>query len=136
MEHRNHIQQANHNFDFHEVINKSHPDHYFDWKITCLFYVALHYMKAHIKNKNVDPGESHDEIAKLINPTNPDSKLKVSKTCWYNYRNLYQYSRTARYEGFMNKDLFNEDKRNDYSNCMKCLLDIKKYVKDGGVKVD
>ena len=42
-----HINQAEHNYTFFEQINDDNPEDFFDWKITVLFYSALHYITAY-----------------------------------------------------------------------------------------
>lgn len=130
-----HLAQAKHNSGFHDAIHNGFPDHYFDWKITCLFYTALHYVRAYIKSKGIHPGESHQEIDYQINPTRPNAPLKVSKTCWDNYRNLYVYSRSARYDGFLDIDVFHSDKKIDHVYSAKHLEDIIKYLNSHGMKI-
>ncbi len=45
------VMHANHNDVFHTSICKNFPDTYYDWKLTCLFYVAIHYLKALAKKR-------------------------------------------------------------------------------------
>jgi uncharacterized protein (UPF0332 family) len=128
------INHANHNYTFHESIQECFPDHYFDWKVTCIFYVALHYMRAYIKSKGVDPGSSHNEIDQIINPARK-GKLPVTKTCWENYRNLYEYSRVARYDGFIDVEAFLNERKIEHMYSGQHLEEIKSYLKDHGLKI-
>ena len=48
------LNQANHNQKFHDCINSEFPGHFCDWKITVLFYIAIHYLKALADKKNFD----------------------------------------------------------------------------------
>jgi len=94
-----HLLQATHNKDFHDCIDSSFSNRFYDWKITVLFYIAIHCLKAFAVKKKVDIGDTHREIEKNINPDNPQRILSITRTAYINYRDLYQSSKTARYEG-------------------------------------
>lgn len=130
-----HVTQAKHNHKFHDGVHECFEDNYFDWKITALFYTALHYIRAFIKSKNINPGTSHEDIDNQINPKKANSPIPVSVTCWENYRNLYHYSRAARYDGFIDIDKFNSDKKIDHIYSGQHLEDIMKYLRSHGMKI-
>ncbi|HVA99164.1 MAG TPA: HEPN domain-containing protein [Bacteroidia bacterium] len=130
-----HINQAKSNQKFHNCIHESFTDDYYDWKITSLFYVAIHGMKALITKKGQKAGSTHEEIDNQINPKRENAKLKVSNTCWINYRNLYNYSRSARYDGFTDIEIFKSDKKKDYEYSVKHLQDILKYLKEFSIDI-
>ena len=53
---------AHHNKNFHDAICRLQPDVYYDWKITSLFYVAIHYLKSLAQHRNKSIGNFHFEI--------------------------------------------------------------------------
>lgn len=40
------IEQIKHNEQFHQDLCNKFEDYYFDWKTTCLFYIAHHLIKS------------------------------------------------------------------------------------------
>ncbi len=132
-----HITQGKYNHSFHNSICTDYPEHYFDWKVVCLFYTALHYMRAYIISKGQNAGTSHREIETMIKPNQQTRAiLEVSKTCWDNYRNLYLYSRTARYEGFIDLEGFDNDRKNDHIYSEQHLKDIILYLEGRGIAIN
>ncbi len=129
-----HINQSKHNSDLHGAICDKFPEHYNDWKITVLFYTALHCIKAYFKSKNIDIGDTHVQIEKSINPLIQHAPHKVNQGCWANYKSLYRYSHTARYDGISDMLTFQESLKEDHKNCKEHLIAVKKYVTDHGLK--
>lgn len=127
---QHYIDQAKHNQDFHDCIQENFNERFFDWKITVLFYIALHNVKALAAKKGIDIGHTHFEIENNISPKRHKGKMPISETAWTNYRNLFQYSQVARYDGLMDHDTFELIKGADYSNCIIHLRDFKKYISD------
>jgi hypothetical protein len=126
---------ANHNDEFHTAICKSHPDTYYDWKIICLFYVAIHYLKALARHRHKKLGESHLHINNNIRvgPHNPTMPLQ--NTAYRNYMHLFHYSQTARYDGIDDLSTFNTLMKSNYLHSLKCFQDFKKYIISSGVKL-
>lgn len=127
---RDHINQANHNNSFHDLICENQPDKYFDWKITCLFYSAIHLLKALANHRGKAIGDTHFDINKNIRN---DGKMPLARTAYRNYMALYNYSQSARYDGFGDFNIFNELKKKDYQHALKCFNDFKSYVLSAGV---
>lgn len=119
---------ANHNEEFHVAICKSHPDTYFDWKIVCLFYVAIHYLKALAKHRNKHIGEFHVHINNNIRSGPHNPAMPLQKTAYQNYMNLFHYSQTARYDGINDLNTFNVLMKGNYVHALKCFEDFKKYI--------
>ncbi|NCX95288.1 MAG: hypothetical protein EBX41_02560 [Chitinophagia bacterium] len=71
--------QAQHNERFHDNICSSFPDDFFDWKITILFYIAIHHVKALANQLGITIGESHRAINGNIKPPD-DSPRKPTIT--------------------------------------------------------
>src|ERR1039457_2916731 len=113
------LEQATHNHDFHDCLIKHFPDTFYDWKITVLFYIALHYLKALMKHRGQKVENTHWDIQNEVNPDEPKAKCKISKTAYKNYYKLKQYSENARYEGVIDEDIqvFEESCKLDYSYC-------------------
>ena len=128
--------QAAHNKDFHECIEHSFNDKFYDWKITVLFYIAIHCLKALASKLNIEIGETHREVEKNINPDRTPHSLPISRAAYKNYRDLYQYSKTARYEGFTDFETFEKLKETDHSHCLIHLSNFQKYIESRGVKLD
>ena len=127
------IDQANHNQEFHDTICTTYTDKFFDWKITVLFYVAIHCLKALARKRGIDIGDTHYDIEKSVNPDRPESVMKITKNAWREYKALFQYSRTARYEGITDIDTFNTLKKTDHKYCLVHLSNFKKYITGQGI---
>ncbi len=133
---QNHILQAKHNEKFHDCICTEFPDRFFDWKITVLFYQAIHYLKTLAAQKGIDIGDTHYEIERNINPDRQSPKMAITKGAWREYNALYQYSQTARYNGITDFDTFEKLKETDYKFAVQNLGKFKKYLKSVGLKND
>jgi len=131
-----HIEQARHNQNFHNCIEGNFEDNFFDWKITVLFYTAIHCLKALAAKKAIDIGETHVDIAKHIDPKSNTAKMRISANAYSEYKNLLQYSKTARYCGITDMETFQELKRIDHKHCMESLRKFKMYVAGKGVDID
>jgi len=71
------------------VSNIDYP--FFDWKVTGLFYCALHYVDAYLAGLHINPG-TH---SKRLTYVRTDPTLQP---IFADYRDLLNESRTARYE--------------------------------------
>lgn len=116
--------QVKHNKEFYESICSQYPQQYFDWKITLLFYKAIHLLKALAVKENRGMGTTHNEIDKQINPKFCDNPL-IANRAYSTYHNLYQYSRTARYDGIVDFDFFDELKKHDW---IKAVEEYKSFA--------
>lgn len=133
---QSHLNQCNHNLDFHKLLCEKFSDKFFDWKITVLFYTAHHYLKAYYTNKGIDIGSTHNEIEKNINPKIQHAPYKIDKTCWGHYKGLYRYSQTARYEGIADIEKFEKILKDNHDNfCIPHLDGVKKYITGKGFKI-
>jgi hypothetical protein len=128
-----HIDQAKHNNDFHDCIESNFSGRFYDWKITVLFYVAIHYLKALAANRNIDIGVTHYDIEHNVNPDRNGKKMQISRNAWREYKNLFNYSRTSRYEGITDITTFEKLKQADHSYCLKHLDSFKNYIEGQGV---
>jgi len=86
-----HLQKADHNRQFSDDITQL-PDDYRDWRITAIFYAALHILQAYFVAKNTEYPTKHQERDELIQR---DPNLR---TLWDDYRELKTLSVTSRYQ--------------------------------------
>lgn len=139
--------QAKHNEEFHESTCQHFPNDFYDWKITTLFYVSIHYVKALANQLGVDVGGDHYSIRNNIKP--PDSsganrEMSFTKNAygWYDY--LYRTSQMSRYNGFIdragalaNQDIFQQIMQQEHKMCEEALDKLKRYiVENRGLKID
>lgn len=118
------LNHATHNKDFHTRIEDLYSGHYFDWKIVCLFYTSIHYLKALACKRNKNIGDNHREIIRNIT----HGTMQISGTARTNYVALFNYSQIARYEGIDDMDSFNLLRENDYRHAVKCFTDFEKFI--------
>lgn len=131
------LKQASRNEEFHESLCESYSEKYFDWKITSLFYIAIHYLKALANKRGIDIGQTHFEIESNVNPDRPHSSMKIKKGAWMDYKSLLQYSRTSRYDGInTDSETFEEIMKIDYENCLIHLNNFKKYCNSQGLEIE
>ena len=133
---QHHLDQAYHNKKFHDCIEKEFSEQFFDWKITVLFYVSIHWLKALSEKRKVNIGETHYDIEQNVNPLRNNAKMKITQNAWREYKSLFNYSRTSRYEGITDFETFEKLKQIDYSFCLVHLENFKKYIKGQGVIID
>lgn len=131
-----HIHQALHNEDFHKSLCSKFSEKYFDWKITCLFYVSYHVIKAIADVKGVDIGNRHTFIRENINPKNPKRKLQIKNDVFEAYDALFEYSWMSRYDGFTDLETFQEIKKMDYNDAIRRCNYIKSYAVRLGVSFE
>lgn len=104
------------------------PDNYFDWKITCTFYCALHLLKSLGEFLGINIGESHKEIFSNIKPNNAARLLLIKDKAYDAYSMIFDYSRVARYDGIFDSHSFEIIKRNDYLHCRSKYEYLRKYI--------
>lgn len=127
------LSQSQHNQNFHTSVCQHSPDQYFDWKITCLFYDAIHCLKALAEHKAVNIGITHTQIEANVSPKVGATTMPLPPDAWSSYKNLYRYSRTARYTGYTPVAAFEVIKRMDHNHCLQLLNEFKSYVRSEGV---
>ena len=113
--------QAKHNEFFHKNTCDHFPEDFYDWKITTLFYVAIHYVKALANQLNIDIGQDHYSIKGNIKYQDSSSKypkMAFNKKAYGYYDYLYRTSQISRYNGFINKSNFFVDDAT-FQNIMK-----------------
>lgn len=130
-----HINKGKQNEEFHNALCEKFIDTAYDWKIVVLFYTAIHYLKALGLFKGLNIGDTHMEINQNVNPKSNLKKIVIPQDMWDHYFSLYQYSRTARYNGVLDKKTNDALMKADYSHCKKHLTQFKIYLKSEGIRV-
>ncbi|MEJ2905096.1 hypothetical protein WAE58_21805 [Pedobacter panaciterrae] len=130
-----HINQALHNESFVSELCEKYPDSYFDWKVTATFYTALHLLKAFCDKRQVNPGDTHHEIASNFDPKRCNNKpiTQCPKFVWECYSKIQKYSEHARYEVFLDPEVENEIQRDNFIDCQVQLKSLKDYFHKQGV---
>ncbi len=129
------IEQVKHNESFHQDLCDKFKEQYFDWKITCLFYIAYHLIKSLSQHWKVEIGDRHSDILRNLNPKNPNRTMKVKKEVFEAYDTLFEYSWTSRYDGFTDFETFQLLKKLDYTDALKRCDYIKSYLISNGVSL-
>jgi hypothetical protein len=124
-----HILQAEHNQAFLDCVNKNFPDAYFDWKITISFYIAIHLLKALAEKRGKKLGETHVDIFNALGPRATPKLFQIPPKQWENYYFLYQYSRSGRYDGFIDLELHEEIQKTNFNHCCSLMTYFVRYVK-------
>ncbi|UKJ06319.1 hypothetical protein [Solitalea lacus] len=88
-----HINQAQHNETFLAFIENHSPDDYNDWKITVIFYIAVHYIQAFYLEHGITV-DNHKQRAEVMQNRNGEP---VSRLCFTAYQSLYWLSIDSRY---------------------------------------
>ncbi|WP_028892696.1 HEPN domain-containing protein [Tenacibaculum sp. 47A_GOM-205m] len=130
------LNQASHNEKFHQCICENFSDKFYDWKITTLFYIAIHYLKALAAKRGIDIGQTHHEIEQNVNPKKNNASMRIKQGAWMEYKSLLNYSRTSRYDGIVSDfETFEIIMENDYKMAVKNLDNFKKYIQKQGIEV-
>jgi hypothetical protein len=132
----NHISQGKHNESLLNDLKTSFPTKYNDWKITIVFYTALHYLKAFAKIKGKEIGTTHDEMIKNIDASRHDCVLQVTKPVFETYKRLYRYSRDSRYDGInYSEEIYEADRLKDLAICEGEIVKFKNYLRTNGLQI-
>ena len=111
---KEHIQQAKHNEALEEYLRGTT---YFDWRATCLFYAALHYVQAYFVDQS--PAQHFTKHSDRDTAIENDTHIGG---IWNDYRSLKDWSQKARYSG---KKPTDDEFKNDIS---KSLVVVKKGI--------
>jgi hypothetical protein len=98
-----HLDKAQHNFDFLDSFDSNQRGNYRGWIVTVYFYTALHYVDAYLANKGYKEFNTHEERKNHIVIFQSDLKPSIYRK----YRQLEDDSRNARYstKQFTRKDV-------------------------------
>lgn len=124
-----HLNQAYHNYKFYCEVHSKLPAYFADWKITILFYTAIHLLRAYLASNGIEPDKSHNALKRAIQPgITSDISKPVKRHCYNAYLVLYNASLDVRYTGYLD-----EAKRSVYLNnrlkkCEKALESIDAFM--------
>ncbi len=62
--------------------------------------------------------------------------MQIPPNVWSSYHTIYQYSRTSRYEGILDHDLFLDARKLDYKYVMEKFNHLHGYFKSAGINFD
>ena len=130
-----HLNQAEHNADFLEALDKQFPKLYFDWKITVVFYIAVHYLRAYEHFNGVKIKGRHVEMLYHSDPSKPDALNPLSKRAFDAYADLFNAAHKSRYQGFGSKAFHMTLLEYDYKLCLKNLEIIRNYLHSKGLNL-
>lgn len=132
------IAQIKHNEDFYTHTCAHFPENYHDWKVTIIFYISIHYVKALANQLGIDIGATHGDIRKNIKPpdrTDRRPSMAFSKNAYELYDYLYVTSKTSRYVGFLDRRgaiadnaTFQAIMAEDHKMCLEALDRLKRYI--------
>lgn len=77
----------------------------------------------------------HYDAEQNVNPDRPNAKMRISRNAWRDYKSLFHYSRTARYEGITDVVIFEQLKQTDHAFCLQHLENFKKYLQGQGLNI-
>jgi len=112
-----------HNQSFLDTLCNDYPEEYFDWKVTIMFYIALHKCYCVMDVSNVNICTNHKD--------NFNNLKTIDSTISNNLYKLFKSSRQSRYDGFINEDAMlriNKINFNEGKNVLKMIEnDCTKY---------
>jgi len=122
---KKHLKKAEYNERFLAEVEKWHPNTFFDWKITVVFYIAVHYIDAYLASHKIYCNDHQQRRYEI-----EEGLYNVTQLCLDNYNNLYRVSRHARYNGFTDIIEFNKYQNEKYKEAKSNLKKIKDFVID------
>jgi hypothetical protein len=119
------LKKAKYNEDFLTKFEELLPNDYFDWKITVVFYIAVHYIDAYFLSHGTGIN-SHESRRNTME----HHHSALSEDCIDNYDNLYRLARNARYNGFLGLKEWTKHQRDCLKEAKKNLSVIRKEITD------
>lgn len=134
------VNKAKHNQRLAEFLEEQGKDGFPDWVVVVMFYVALHWLSAWVSNQGRPRASfgTHGDMRNLIhyNPNpryKPADHIPVSRRVYEAYDELFDFSITARYDGFLDEQGMREQEMDDIDECKKDLAIIKQFVEGKGI---
>lgn len=133
------INKAQHNQKLVKFLEEQGEDGFPDWVVIVMFYVALHWLSAWLASQGrskLDFG-SHSDMRNLIHPA-PKPHLKhrnhipVNWNVYHAYDELFDFSITARYDGFLDEAGMKAQEMQDIQECKIDLTIIKQFIEKKG----
>lgn len=122
-------QQAIHNKEFLDCITEKFPSKFYDWKITIIFYIAIHLLKALGKKRGKNIGSSHYEIFNSFDPGRTNNPItNIPPDIWTTYKRIYKYSKQSRYDGISDPTITEISLKADYQEVFKLLVTYCDYM--------
>ncbi|MGB0428993.1 MAG: hypothetical protein ACPGLV_00870 [Bacteroidia bacterium] len=116
-----HLNQAQHNHNFYQKIQEEWPYDYPDWKVTVLFYIALHCVDAVAELNGMKNYHTHKDRNTFVSSNN----CTLSRNAKGKYRRLLSNSISSRYSGFIDQSSFETIQENNHTDCLQWLGVIK-----------
>ena len=91
-----HLNQAERNLRFLELINSNGFNEYLDWQVTACFYVVVHLANGHIAQAEDKHYRTHNQVLSSLNPYE-GSPAKLPSEAFIAYDRLRDLSRRSRY---------------------------------------
>ncbi len=116
---------------FFDSLCEAFPNQFEEWKVTAVFYSALHLIEALASNRNIYLGKTHEERWRSINPRpgNTDRKMQMPNQICKDYRALQEYSEVGRYRAeFDSIDAQLEIYRGNFADGLIRFNRIEKYM--------
>ena len=117
------LNKAKYNEDFLAKFEELLPNEYFDWKLTVVFYIAVHYIDAYFLSHGTSIN-SHENRRRALE----NHHTTLSDDCIDNYNNLYRLSRNARYNGFLGLKEWTKHQKDCLRDAKKNMLIIKREI--------
>ena len=135
------INKANHNQKLIELLEAQTDSTFPDWVVTALFYKGLHWLGAWLTSENCprDAFDAHGKMRVLIDYrprfNKPLVTYPVNKNAYNAYDDLYEFSITARYDGFLNEEAMKKLNQSNVAQCKKSLEIIKSFIEGKGLSL-
>lgn len=125
-----HIARCKDNLTFLSEIN-SKCSNFWDWKVTCCFYVAVHLVNAHTAKVGNLHYRTHEDTKNAINPTSQLSPCKLPEDMYLSYVKLENLSRRSRYMcSDSSKDMSSRTTEKHFAKAIKNLDKLMEYFKE------
>jgi hypothetical protein len=136
------LNKARHNQKAADFLESQGDDGFPDWVVTATFYVGLHLLYAWLisqgRPKNIF--NSHGDMRRLINPdirgSKPNGYIPVKRRVYDAYIELYDFSISARYEGFLDEKAMVEFERIERQLAKDNLDIIRQFVMEKGLNIE
>lgn len=135
------INKAAHNQRLVDLLEGQQSIDFPDWIVTALFYKGLHWLGAWLVNEKCprDAFDTHGKMRVLIDyrprPNRPALAFPVNKNSYNAYDDLFEYSITARYDGFLNEDAMKKLNQGNSTQCKRNLEIIKSFIESKGLSL-
>lgn len=125
-----HLARADYNWNFQAELQHLFPQDYFDWKISAVFYAALHLVDAYAAFADIRPFNNHEQRFYHLDSSNPDAELPLSAAAFKLYRRLYRYSINARYDEIGSIEAYEKARKNDHKDAVERFKEFRRYLKE------